>query len=163
MVSRYLGRSRPLGVKKKLKNNIYMKMVRNILAVFMGLIVGSMVNMGIITLGGSIILPPEGADLTTAQGLQESMHLMQPKHFIMPFLAHALGTFAGALLVFMMAVEKKKALAIGIGVFFLLGGVANVLMLPSPLWFSIVDLLGAYIPFAFLGIWAAKTMQTSRM
>jgi len=30
------------------------------------------------------------------------------------------------------------------------GGIANVLMLPSPLWFSIVDLAGAYLPVAFL-------------
>ncbi|MDR9397724.1 hypothetical protein [Salibacter sp.] len=38
-----------------------------------------------------------------------------------------------------------------IGVFFLIGGIMNVYMLPSPMWFSIVDLVFAYIPMAVLG------------
>jgi hypothetical protein len=34
---------------------------------------------------------------------------------------------------------------------FLLGGIANVAMLPAPLWFSALDLLLAYLPMAWLG------------
>jgi hypothetical protein len=30
-----------------------------------------------------------------------------------------------------------------------MGGIANVFMLPSPAWFTIVDLVGAYIPVAY--------------
>lgn len=41
--------------------------------------------------------------------------------------------------------------AIGVGIFFLLGGIANVYLLPSPTWFAIVDLVVAYIPMAYLG------------
>ncbi len=70
--------------------------IRNILAVVAGAVVGSLVNMGIIMISSSIIPPPDGADVTTMEGLKASMHLFQPRHFIMPFLAHALGTFAGA-------------------------------------------------------------------
>jgi hypothetical protein len=36
-------------------------------------------------------------------------------------------------------------------VLFLIGGIVNVFLLPSPTWFSIVDLVGAYIPMAFIG------------
>ena len=72
--------------------------IKYILAVLAGIVIGSAVNMGIIMISSSIIPPPNGADITTAEGLKASMHLFQPKHFIMPFLAHALGTFAGALL-----------------------------------------------------------------
>ena len=43
-------------------------------------------------MSSSLIPPPEGADVTTLEGLKTSMHLFQPKHFLMPFLAHALGT-----------------------------------------------------------------------
>ncbi len=124
---------------------------KNILLFIAALIFGSAVNMGIIMVSGSIIPPPEGADVTTMEGLKNSIHLFQPKHFIMPFLAHALGTFAGAILVAMLAAGNKMKLALGIGVFFLLGGIANVFMLPSPMWFNIVDLLGAYLPMAYLG------------
>ena len=42
-------------------------------------------------------------------------------------------------------------LALVVGVFFLAGGITNVLMLPSPAWFTALDLLGAYLPMAWLG------------
>jgi hypothetical protein len=126
-------------------------MIKNILAVVAGLLFGSVVNMGLIMISGSVIPPPEGADVTTIDGLKASMHLFQPKHFIFPFLAHALGTLAGAFLAATIAADNKMRFAWVVGVFFLLGGIANVVMLPSPVWFSIVDLVGAYIPMAFLG------------
>ena len=125
-------------------------MIKNILAVLAGCILGSVVNMGTITVSGSIIPPPDGADVTTMEGLKASIHLFQPKHFIFPFLAHALGTFAGAFLAAIIATNHKIKFALGIGAFFLAGGIANILMLPSPLWFTILDLAGAYIPMSYL-------------
>ena len=124
--------------------------LKNILAVTTGLIAGSAVNMGIIMVSGSIIPPPEGADVITIEGLKASMHLFQPKHFIMPFLAHALGTYAGALLAAIIAANHKIKFALGIAVFFLIGGIANTFMLPSPTWFTVLDLAGAYIPMGYL-------------
>ena len=35
--------------------------------------------------------------------------------------------------------------------FFLLGGIAMVAMFGGPLWFNAVDLIGAYLPMAYLG------------
>ncbi|MGZ5242511.1 MAG: hypothetical protein ACXWDO_00105 [Bacteroidia bacterium] len=132
--------------------------LRNILAVIAGLVMGSAVNMGIIMISGSIIPPPNGADLTTAEGLKASMHLFEPKHFLMPFLAHALGTFVGGFLAALIAANHKMKFALAIGFFFLLGGIANVFMLPSPTWFTILDLVGAYFPMAYLGgILASRT------
>ncbi|MCO5264665.1 MAG: hypothetical protein M9948_02095 [Lentimicrobium sp.] len=124
--------------------------VRNILAVIAGALLGSVVNMGIIMISGSLIPLPAGADNTTMEGLKQSMHLFQPRHFLFPFLAHAMGTFAGALVAALVAASHKMKFALAIGVLFMAGGIANVLMLPSPLWFSIVDLAGAYLPVAFL-------------
>lgn len=124
--------------------------IKNILAVVAGGILGSAVNMGIIMISGSIIPPPDGADATTMEGLKASIHLFQPRHYIFPFLAHALGTFAGAYVAAMIAANHKMKFALGIGVLFLAGGVANILMLPSPTWFTVSDLVGAYIPMAYL-------------
>ncbi len=101
-------------------------------------------------ISGSIIPPPDGADVTTMEGLKESMHLFQPKHFIMPFLAHALGTFASAFLTGLLAANHKMKFALAIGVVFLIGGIANTFMLPSPIWFTILDLGGAYIPVGYI-------------
>ncbi|MBC7913787.1 MAG: hypothetical protein H7Y07_06650 [Pyrinomonadaceae bacterium] len=131
--------------------------LKNILATIAGIIIGSSVNMGIIMISGSIIPPPDGADVTTTEGLKAAMHVFQPKHFIFPFLAHALGTFAGAFLAALLAANHKIKFALGIGVFFLAGGIASTIMLPSPIWYTIVDLVGAYIPMAYMaGILASK-------
>lgn len=123
--------------------------VRNILAVVIGLLVGSSVNMGIIMISGSIIPPPEGVDNTTMEGLKAGMHLFQPKHFLFPFLAHAIGTFAGALLTAIVAIKRKMFCALIVGAFFMIGGIINILMLPSPTWFTIIDLVFAYYPMAY--------------
>ena len=136
--------------------------VKNILAVISGIIIGGALNMGIIMISGSIIPPPDGADLTTMEGLKASMHLLQPKHFIMPFLAHALGTFFGALLAGAIAANHKMGFAIGISVWFMIGGLLNIFMLPSPTWFTVVDLAGAYIPMGyFAGKLVLKKKQIS--
>lgn len=124
---------------------------RNILAVLAGIVLGSVVNMGIIMISGSVIPPPDGADVTTTEGLKEAMHLFQPKHFIMPFLAHALGTLVGAFLSGIIAANHKMRFALGIGVLFLAGGIASAFMLPSPTWFTVLDMVMAYIPMAWLG------------
>jgi len=128
-----------------------MPILKNILAVLAGLVLGSIANMGIIMISGSIIPPPEGADVTTMEGLLESIHLFEPKHFIMPFLAHALGTLVGAIVATWIAPSHKKTFALVIGLFFLLGGIVNAFALPSPAWFIGLDLIVAYIPMALLG------------
>jgi len=87
--------------------------------------------------------------VTTTEGLKASMHLFQPKHFLMPLLAHALGTLAGALVAATIAATHKMKFAMGIAVFFLAGGIASVAMLPSPVWFAVADLVLAYLPMGY--------------
>lgn len=84
-------------------------------------------------------------------GLKASLHLFEAKHFLFPFLAHALGTLVGAFVAGLLAPGRSVVPAYAVGGLFLLGGIANVLMLPVPLWFSAADLLLAYAPTAWLG------------
>lgn len=125
--------------------------IKNIIAIIIGLILGSAVNMGLIMISGSIIPPPEGSDNTTMEGLKASMHLFEPKHYIFPFLAHALGTLVGSIMAAILAATHKMKFAIGIGAFFLIGGIANAFLLPAPTWFIALDVLLAYIPMSYLG------------
>ena len=127
------------------------KLLRAILAVVLGFVAGSAVNMGLIMLSPMVIPPPPGADVTTMEGLKASLHLFEPKHFAFPYLAHAVGTFVGAFVAAALAPGKSATPAYVVGGLFLLGGVANVIMLPAPAWFSAVDLLLAYLPAAWLG------------
>lgn len=124
--------------------------LKNVLAVVLGLVIGSIVNGAIIQISGSIIPPPEGADLKTMEGLKASMHLFTPKNFIMPWLAHALGTLVGALVAALMAANNKMKFALVIGCIFLIGGISAVMMLPAPIWFNVVDLVFAYLPMGWI-------------
>lgn len=126
-------------------------LLRNIAAVLLGIVVGSVINMSLIMVSGKVIPPPAGTDVTTMEGLKASMHLFEPQHFLFPFLAHALGTLAGAAVAATIAASRKVACALVVGAFFLVGGIANVFMLPAPLWFDAVDLILAYLPMAWLG------------
>jgi len=124
--------------------------LKNIFAVITGIVLGSVVNMSIIAVGDLIISLPEGADNSTMEALKETMHLFQPKHFLFPFLAHAMGTFVGALLAAKIAASNKMVFALVIGGVFLAGGISMVFMIPSPLWFAILDLVGAYLTMGWL-------------
>ncbi len=127
------------------------RLLRNVVALLAGVTIGGAVNMALIILGPSLIPPPAGVDVNDAESLSRSMHLFEPRHFVMPFLAHAVGTLAGALAAYLIAVTHKRPIALAIGVVFLCGGVAASFMIPAPAWFIALDLLVAYIPMAWLG------------
>ena len=132
---------------------MHMKTIlRNIFAVIIGLAVGGALNMTLIIVGPHVIAPPAGVDVPDSQSLSNSMHLFEPKHFVFPFLAHALGTLAGALLAFLIAASYRSVFAYTIGAFFLAGGISVIFMIPAPLWFIVLDLAAAYIPVASIGI-----------
>jgi hypothetical protein len=90
------------------------------------------------------------------EGLRESMSLFTPANFLFPFLGHALGTLVGAFTAAKLAVSNHLKVALGVGVFFLIGGTMMVKMVGGPMWFNVVDLLLAYIPMGFLGGMLAK-------
>ena len=103
------------------------------------------------TVGPFVIPFPEGADVSTMEGLRESMKLFTPGNFLFPFLGHALGTLVGAFIAAKIAVSHRMKFAIAIGVCFLIGGFMMVYLCGGPVWFIASDLLLAYIPMGYLG------------
>ena len=133
--------------------------LRNTLAVLAGVVVGGAVNMTIVALSASLIPPPAGVDVTDPASVKASIHLFEPRHFVMPFLAHALGTLAGALAAYLIAASHRARFAYGIGAFFLLGGIAASFMVPAPAWFIALELLVAYLPMAWLAVRIGERMK----
>ena len=133
-------------------------LLRNAFAILAGIAIGGVVNMALITLSPSIIATPPGVDVNSAVSLSAGMHLFEPRHFVMPFLAHAVGTFAGAFVAYLIAATYKKQMAYAIGGVFLCGGVAASFMIPAPKWFIAFDLLAAYVPMAWLAIRLGRRM-----
>ena len=124
--------------------------LRNIAAVIVGIVAGGVANGTLITISPHVIPPPAGVNVSDAQSLRESIHLFGPQHFVFPFLAHAIGTFVGALIAYLIAGSRRAVFAYAIGAFFLVGGIAASLMIPAPWWFIVLDLVAAYLPMAWI-------------
>ena len=54
--------------------------LRNALAVIAGLVVGSGLNLLLITVSPMVIPPPAGVDVSNAESLGKAMHLFEPRH-----------------------------------------------------------------------------------
>ena len=134
--------------KKGIMKNSWL---RYALAHIVGLFAGSGINMGLITLGESIIPLPAGADTSTTEGLRQAITMFGPEHFVFPWLGHAVGTFMGVLIAVVIQRSNSMIIPIIITSAYLIGGIMMVVQIPSPLWFDLVDLCGAYLPMGYLG------------
>lgn len=142
-----------VGMRLPLREMIGVNMktvVRNILAVLVGIFVGGLVNMMLVVAGPHVIPPPPGVDMGDMKSLTAGAHLLEPRHFLFPFLAHALGTLAGALTANVLGSTRRPVLAFTVGAVFLAGGIAASFMVPAPGWFIALDLVMAYLPMAWL-------------
>ena len=117
---------------------------KNVVIVVLGVIVGMIVNMGLIIIGGIVFLPPENFDPLNAMN-------WDVKYFIFPFLAHSTGTFLGSFIVSKLANKSNVIMSLIVGLYFLSGGIYMVTILPAPIWFVSLDLILCYIPMALLG------------
>ena len=117
---------------------------KNILSILGGVLIGLVVNMGLIMTGNQLIPFEDGINPINAT-------MWDIRYFIFPFLAHAIGTLSGAFIAAKFSASYHMIFAICIGIFFLLGGITMVFILPAPIWFILVDLFLAYIPMCWLG------------
>ena len=118
--------------------------IKNILVVLGGCLFGSAVNMGLIIAGNQLIPFDDGMNPMNA-------NMWEIKYFLFPFLAHAMGTLSGAFIAAKFSACYHMVLAICIGIFFLLGGISMVFIMPAPVWFIVADLSLAYIPMSWFG------------
>ena len=135
--------------------------LKNIIAVIAGWLGGSIINMGLIQVGHKLI-PIAGIDPSDMEALAAVMPSLEFEYFIFPFLAHALGTLIGAAIAGLIAANYKMKFSLGIGGFFLLGGIMVNYMLPGPIWFAVTDILIAYIPMAWIGGKIAERLSGSK-
>ena len=117
---------------------------KNILVLLGGCVFGSVVNMGLIIAGNQLIPMADGMNPMDAT-------MWEIKFFIFPFIAHAIGTLSGAFIVARYTASYHMILSIFVGVFFLLGGISMVFIMPAPLWFILLDISLAYIPMGWYG------------
>ena len=98
-------------------------LLRNILAVIVGLVVCMAVNGFLIALSSSVIPLPEGINPNDAKSIADNIDRYEVKHFIFPFLAHGLGSLIGAYIAAQVAATHKMIFAVVIGVVHMIGGI----------------------------------------
>jgi hypothetical protein len=133
-----------------------MTILKLILFMVLGLVLGSVTNMALIMVSGHVIPPPAGADMTTAEGIRAALPLLEARHFLFPFMAHAFGTLVGAFIAARFSPQYKLVGALIVGALFFVGGIMAARMIPAPTWFIVLDLVGAYFPFALFGFALAR-------
>ena len=120
------------------------KILTNIGIIILGIIIGMILNMGLIILGGIIFTPTENIEPMNAIN-------WDLKYFIFPFLAHSVGTLSGSFLVSKLSRNSNIIFPLIVGLYFLSGGIYMVTILPVPMWFVFLDLIVCYIPMSLIG------------
>lgn len=127
-------------------------LLRTILVVLAGIIVGGLVNYALVMVGAAVVPPPEGVDVSDIESIRANIGAYSVTQLLPPFFAHAIGTLAGAALATKLAVRKRLGPALFIGAWFLIGGITMIVSIPeTPAWFAVLDLGVAYLPMAWLG------------
>jgi hypothetical protein len=122
-------------------------MFRNAAGAIAGLVTAFVLIMLIEKLGHFIYPPPPDLDFSNPEAIRPYMATL-PFLALMflalmfPMLAWITGTFAGSLVACSIATARPMAFAIIVGGLVFAGTVSNLIVIPHPLWFSVLSLLG---------------------
>jgi hypothetical protein len=129
-------------------------MIRNILAVISGIVLG-ILTIGVVeSIGHKIFTVPQEVTQSIENQENEAVFaLISPEMLLFVLLAYSLGAFIGGFITGIIG--KRILLTIITGSVLMMGGVLNLFMIPHPIWFILVSLL-VYIPFAWIGGFLSK-------
>lgn len=125
-------------------------MIKNILYIILGVIVGGFVIYLVEALGHLVYPPPEGLDPTDIEAFKQLVRQLPVGAFTFVLLAYALGSFAGGFVTALLSTKHSVRSAMIVGGLLLVLGLINLIMIPHPTWFIIMSLL-IYIPCAYFG------------
>lgn len=124
--------------------------IRKAIAVMVGVIVGIVVVTLVEGISSKLYPPPADLVASDIDALRQHISTLPRAAFFIVLAAHAIGTLAAG---FVCAAVSKNQLWWGpifVGAILLAGGIANLVMIPHPIWFAIVD-VAVYLPAAYLG------------
>jgi hypothetical protein len=132
-------------------------MLRSILGIVAGFVVGAVV-VGLIEAAGLLFHPlPPGIDLSDNKALREHLAKAPPIAMVPVGIAWFVGPLVGSWLAAIIAGRGGPALAIG--VLFLAADITNLISFPHPLWLVIVGFLA---PLAAAWMGASCATPTAR-
>ena len=132
-------------------------MIRNILAVLVGLSLGMVVNSLVIRLNGSVLFPmPEGMDMQDLDQMNAYFATLPALGFLVAMAAHLGQSFVGGWVAARLSVSSPMLLAMTVGVASLAGGMVMMTMIDGPAWMLIE------LPLYLVVAWFAGHMEVRR-
>lgn len=116
-------------------------MKRRIVATLAGFVVGGVVIAGIEWLGHRAFPLPPGIDPQDPVSLAANAALIPAGSMATVVLAWFVGTLSAVAVAARLVPEARRGIAMVLGLLFLAAGVANLVMIPSPVWMWVGGML----------------------
>ena len=123
--------------------------MRKVVGVIVGMIAGGTL-VGMVEGLGHVLFPlPEGVDATSIESLKANMDKIPLGSMLFVLLGWAVGSVAGSAVAVWIS---RSSIVPGLitGGILMAGGIANMAMLPHPVWFSVAGCL-VFLPSAWVG------------
>jgi len=136
-------------------------MIRNIGALIAGIVIAFVLIYLIEMLGHAIYPPPPDLDFSNPDAVRPYIATLPIVALLFPMIGWLLGAFAGSFVANICGDAKPYVFSGIVGGLVLAGTIANLIMIPHPLWFSITALIGI-VASAWLANRVAVTGNSSR-
>jgi hypothetical membrane protein len=125
-------------------------MVKNVLSVIAGVIAGFILILVFETIGHLIAPLPEGIDISDIESIKENLDKIPVLNMVLVLVAYAIGAFGAGFVTIKIAKTQKINMALITGLILMLFGIFNLITIPHPVWFTIVNLF-LFLPMAWAG------------
>ena len=131
---------------------------------FFGGLAGIIAAFAVITLvqmiGHQVIPPPSGMNPADPDSIREAMASLPIGAFLFVLLSYFLGAFTGSFVATWLGGVRVRSSATVVGGLVFAATVANLVMIPHPIWFSVVALAGIPVAAFFGAKLAPRRVQT---
>ncbi|MDB4439285.1 hypothetical protein OAH05_00575 [bacterium] len=135
-------------------------MGRKIPGFIAGLVAG-VLTVAIIESVSSFLYPvPENFDPTNLDHMKAFIDSLPAPAYIIDLFAHFLGGLTAGFVARLIVKEPWTIGTVQLGALFTCAGIANLIVIPHPIWFAMID-ISVYLPAAYLGARLAATFLCS--
>ena len=127
-------------------------MLRDLLAVVLGMLAGMAVNMTFVLLALFLHPMPEGVDFSDKEAMPAYFAGIPAVGFVIILIAHLGQAFFGGLVAALISRDRPRSMALVIGGLSLIAGVINLIDLPHPTW------MWLEVPCYLLAAWYAASL-----
>ena len=126
-------------------------MGKNIAAAVIGVVIAGILVWAVEAIGHMVYPPPPGLDFADADAMRSYVAALPVGPFLFVGAAWFIATFGGTFAACKIGNAKPMIFAAVVGGLMLIATAANLIMIPHPVWFSILGVVGIIVA-AWLGM-----------